>query len=163
MDMLDRITYYRFLTTWCLSAPTEQVWDALYDTSNWPQWWRGVESVTRLEKGDDNGGVGSLSRYIWKSRLPYQLCFDMRVTRVDPPYLLEGNAIGELTGLGRWRLFSGKHTAVIYEWNVKTTTQWMNLAAPFARPIFAWNHNWVMHQGGKGLARLLGAKLLVSS
>ena len=26
---------------------------------------------------------------------------------------------------------------------------WMNLAAPLARPIFRWNHNVVMHQGGK--------------
>ena len=32
--------------------------------------------------------------------------------------------------------------------------------APIARPIFRWNHNVVMHQGGEGLAGLLGTRLL---
>ena len=32
--------------------------------------------------------------------------------------------------------------------------------APVAAPVFRWNHNVVMHQGGTGLADLLGAKLL---
>jgi hypothetical protein len=36
----------------------------------------------------------------------------------------------------------------------------MNLVAPVARPLFRWNHNAVMHQGGQGLADLLGARLL---
>jgi hypothetical protein len=36
----------------------------------------------------------------------------------------------------------------------------MNLVAPVGRPVFRWNHNVVMHQGGEGLAALLGAKLL---
>jgi hypothetical protein len=38
----------------------------------------------------------------------------------------------------------------------------MNLLAPVARPIFAWNHDYVMRNGGEGLARLLGAPLLTS-
>jgi hypothetical protein len=36
----------------------------------------------------------------------------------------------------------------------------MNFLAPIARPVFRWNHNVVMHQGGQGLADLLGARLL---
>jgi hypothetical protein len=36
----------------------------------------------------------------------------------------------------------------------------MNLAAPIARPLFKWNHDMVMQQGGKGLARLLNARLI---
>ena len=48
-----------------------------------------------------------------------------------------------------------------YEWNVATTRQsGVNLVAPVARPIFAWNHDWVMARGGEGLARRLGARLL---
>ena len=53
-----------------------------------------------------------------------------------------------------------RETTVTYEWNVRTTKPWMNVAAPLARPIFRWNHNVVMHQGGEGLAALLGARLL---
>jgi hypothetical protein len=36
----------------------------------------------------------------------------------------------------------------------------MNLFAPFARPVFAVNHDYVMGNGGHGLAKLLGARLL---
>ena len=35
--------------------------------------------------------------------------------------------------------------------------------APLARPLFAWNHDYVMRNGGRGLARLLDARLLASS
>jgi hypothetical protein len=36
----------------------------------------------------------------------------------------------------------------------------MNLLSPIARPIFAVNHDYVMHNGGQGLAKLLGVPLL---
>jgi hypothetical protein len=38
----------------------------------------------------------------------------------------------------------------------------MNLLAPIARPVFGWNHDYVMRNGGEGLARLLGVPLLLS-
>jgi hypothetical protein len=38
----------------------------------------------------------------------------------------------------------------------------MNLLAPVGRPVFVWSHNAVMRRGGEGLARLLGARLLVN-
>jgi hypothetical protein len=105
--------------------------------------------------------VGQLARYTWRSKLPYELEFEMRTTRVERPHALEGEASGELAGTGRWRLFEGNGaTAVLYEWNVRTTRPWMNLLAPVARPIFAWNHDYVMRNGAEGLARLLDAPLL---
>jgi hypothetical protein len=85
----------------------------------------------------------------------------MRTTVVDRPRYMEGLADGELAGTGRWRLFEdGDVTAVVYDWDVHTTRPWMNLLAPIARPLFAWNHDYVMHAGGEGLARHLGAHLI---
>ena len=154
------ISDYRFLSTWLLAAPRERVFEALWDSERWPSWWRGVESVVELEPGDEEG-VGSLGRYVWKSRLPYRLQFDMRTTRVERPRMMEGAAQGELAGNGRWRLFEEDGvTAVLYEWEVRTTATWMNLLAPLARPAFSWNHDWVMSRGGEGLSGLLGAPLL---
>jgi hypothetical protein len=43
---------------------------------------------------------------------------------------------------------------------VATTRRWMSLLAPVARPVFEWNHDWVMARGGEGIARLLGSRLL---
>jgi uncharacterized protein YndB with AHSA1/START domain len=154
---------YEFLTTWCLEAPIERVWDVLHDSERWPEWWRGVERVQVLEHGGEDR-VGELARYTWKSRLPYELVFDMRTTKVERPFFAEGVAQGELAGSGRWRLFEGNGaTAVTYEWLVETTERWMNLLAPVARPVFAWNHDVVMRQGGEGLARRLGARLVAAS
>jgi hypothetical protein len=153
---------YRFVTTWCLDAPIERVFDAIDDAARWPQWWKGVTCAELLEPGSEDG-VGRLWRYTWRSALPYELTFDSRVTRREPPYLLEGDAEGELIGVGRWRLFEGLATAVVYEWNVRTARAWMNRLAPVAGPVFAWNHDVVMRQGAEGLARLLNAPLLVGS
>jgi uncharacterized protein YndB with AHSA1/START domain len=151
---------YRFLTTWLLEADREQVWDAIYDSERWPGWWKGVLEAEKLEEGDADG-VGQYGRYVWKSKLPYRLEFFVRTAKVEKPYLLEGNAEGELAGVGRWRLFARDGvTAATYEWNVRTTRSWMNMLAPIARPIFAVNHNYVMRNGGRGLAELLGARLL---
>jgi uncharacterized protein YndB with AHSA1/START domain len=158
---------YRFLTTWLLASPRERVWDAIYARARWPQWWRGVEEAEEIRPGADEGtgidGVGSVSRLVWKSLLPYRVEFEVTTTKVEYPHLLEADAVGELTGIGRWRLYEQEGvTAVLYEWNVATTKAWMNLLAPIARPAFEWNHDWVMARGGEGIAKLLGCRLLAS-
>ena len=153
---------YRFLTTWLLEAERERVWDVVYDSDNWPQWWKGVEEVERLEDPDENG-IGQYSRAVWKSKLPYRVEFFVRSTKVEKPFLLQGDASGELAGVGRWRFFEQDGvTAVIYEWYVRTTKPWMNLLAPIAKPLFQVNHDWVMRNGGEGLAKKLGVPLLAS-
>jgi uncharacterized protein YndB with AHSA1/START domain len=146
---------YEFTTRWHVGAPIEAVWRAIYELERWPSWWEGVKSVTALEEGGEDR-VGSLWRQRWRSALPYDLEFDLRVTHVDPPATLAGSANGELAGEGVWHLFRSEGgTLVRYEWRVVTTRAWMNLLAPVAKPMFAWNHDAVMRRGGEGLARLL--------
>jgi uncharacterized protein YndB with AHSA1/START domain len=153
---------YAFLTTWLLDSPREPVWEAIHDQERWPRWWRGVEEVEEV-RGGDEAGVGSISRMAWRSMLPYRVRFDVTIARVERPHLMEGHAVGELSGIGRWRLFEDDGvTTVLYEWNVETTRAWMNMLAPVARPVFEWNHDWVMARGGEGIARLLGCRLLAS-
>ena len=160
---------YSFLTTWCLEAPRERVWNAIWESERWPDWWRGVVASERLVEGDERG-VGQVGRYTWRSKLPYDLDFEMTTTRVDKPRLLEGQARGELAGMGRWRLFEEDGagdgppvTVVVYEWNVHTTKRWMNLLSPLAGPVFSWNHDWVMRNGAEGIAGLLGCCLLAAN
>jgi uncharacterized protein YndB with AHSA1/START domain len=154
------MSQYRLVTEWLLDAPIERVWSALVTPEEWPRWWRFVQSVVELEKGNQEG-VGSLRRYTWSSKLPYRLSFEMRTTVLKRPNFIEGVASGDLNGLGRWHLTaSGKTTRVQYEWTVTTEKSWMNVLAPILAPVFAWNHDQVMHAGGEGLARHLGVKLL---
>ena len=148
---------YEFVTHWQFNAPRERVWSLIFDPERWPEWWRGVERVEKLKAGDANH-IGAIHRYTWKSKLPYRLIFEMETTRVEPGSLLEGRAIGELQGTGRWQFSSegnGAITDVRYDWKVETTKAWMNIIAPIARPFFSWNHNVIMDWGKEGLAKRL--------
>ena len=146
---------YNFVTVWQFASPLAPVWELVYHSEDWPRWWRGVERVERIEEGDERG-IGAVRRYTWKSKLPYRLAFDMRLSRVEPHALIEGEAVGELTGTGRWTFEeAGGLTTVRYDWNVSTTKPWMSLLAPLARPVFKWNHDVVMRWGAEGLARQL--------
>ncbi|MCA8379914.1 SRPBCC family protein [Burkholderia cenocepacia] len=145
---------YRFSTTWRVDAPLAAVWDAIYQVDRWPDWWKGAVRTVELEPGDARG-VGALHRYTWKGALPYRLTFDMRVRRVERPHALEGRASGAIEGDGRWSFAAaGARTVVRYDWHIRTHG-WMNWLEPLARPLFRWNHDVVMREGAKGLARRL--------
>jgi hypothetical protein len=148
---------YSFVTLWRFRAPIERVWEAIQDYQTWPMWWPAVEHARQIAPGDAEG-IGEIAELEFRTRLPYRLRFLITTTRVAAPYELDGNAVGELEGSGRWRLhMEGDETVVRYLWDVRTTRWWMNLLAPIARPVFAWNHNQVMHSGQSGLARRLAA------
>jgi uncharacterized protein YndB with AHSA1/START domain len=151
---------YHFVSTWQIQAPIEQVWDEISHSERWPDWWKYVVGVEELEPGDADG-VGKRQRLLFRTRLPYTLGFDVRVTHVQPPSELAAEATGELTGTGRWTLTPADGgTLVRYYWDIRTTKRWMNLLAPVARPAFKWNHDELMREGGESLARRLGGDLV---
>lgn len=151
---------YRFLTTWLLGTGRDRVWEAIYDSERWPEWWHGVESARKTGEGDSEG-VGQTGEYVWRARLPYRVRFSIVTTRVERPHLLAGDADGELAGTGVWRLFERDGiTAVLYDWRVRTTRPWMNALSPVAGGVFRANHDHVMRSGGEGIAALLGCELL---
>lgn len=153
---------YRFLTAWLIEAERERVFDAIWLSERWPEWWRGVVEATEQAPGDEDG-IGRRGRYEWRSRIPYPVRFEVMVTRNERPALLEGDVSGGLEGTGRWRFYEqGGITAVLYEWEVATTKRWMNLLGPIAGPAFRWNHDQVMRNGALGLAELLDARLLAT-
>lgn len=147
---------YSFVTRWVVDAPIRDVFDALLRVEEWPTWWRGVRAVRLVEHGDERG-IGTVHRYSFRSLLPYSLGFEVRVTALDEPVRLSGDATGELEGAGTWLLRDGDgRTHVEYRWEVRTTRWWMNLLAPFAKRAFERNHDVVMDWGRQGLARRLG-------
>ena len=150
---------YEFVTNWRFKAPQEKVWDLIFHSDKWPDWWPGVEKVEKVQDGDSNY-VGAIHRYTWKSKLPYRLVFEMKTTRVEPISLLEGEAIGELQGIGRWQLSNdGELTTVRYDWKVKTTKPWMNLIAPIARPFFQLEPQRRDGLGRRGSGKAPGSRI----
>ncbi len=153
---------YSWDTTWRIRAPIQDVWEAIYDTAEWPKWWRFVEKAEEVAPGDASG-IGSVWRYVWKTRLWYKIRFDMRTTRVEPRAALEGRASGKVAGSGLWTFFQQGDVCVVrYQWNIETNVWWMNLFAPLLRPFFNWNHDAVMKEGGEGLAKRLNTELVAA-
>ena len=148
---------YAFVTHWRFDAPIEAVWNELHSPLKWPEWWRGVLLVEKLEAGDASG-LGSVHRLVMRSALPYRLDFVVRTVRLERPSIIEGRSRGELVGTGRWTLTSesASTTTVRYDWNVEATKWWMRRLAPIARPLFEWNHDVIMRWGEDGLRRRLG-------
>ena len=71
----------------------------------------------------DEDGVGTVARMVWKSLLPYRVEFEVTTTQVEPPYLLEGRRgrrARAASGAGGFYEQDGV-TAVLYEWNVRTS------------------------------------------
>ena len=147
---------YHFVSIWQINAPIERVWEEIHHAERWPSWWKYVAGVDELEPGAADG-TGKRMRLLFRTRLPYTLGFDVRVTRVHPPSELVAEATGELAGTCRWTLTPADGgTLVRYNWDIRTTRRWMNLLAPVARPVFRWNHDELMRAGGQSLARLAG-------
>ncbi|MBS1213045.1 MAG: uncharacterized protein H6R26_1662 [Proteobacteria bacterium] len=148
---------YRLVSVWHLDAPAERVWQVLTDAERWPDWWSFVEAVEKVDAGEPSGRH-SVWRCTWKTMLPYKLRFELCVTRIEAPVLLEAEVRGDVAGSGICRIDrKDGQTQVCYEWNVRTCRPWMRWLAPIARPVFLWNHDQVMERGGAQLAmRLTG-------
>lgn len=150
---------FHFVSRWYLEAPIEEVYEALVTPTHWPQWWPELIDVEERACGDRQG-IGRTERFVWRSPLRYTLRFDMRVCRVRSPWLIEGEASGDVAGLGRWELCEqAGRTRVEYTWQVRTTRPWMGWLARAARPLVVWSHHAVMRHGAEGLARHLARPL----
>lgn len=146
---------YQFLTVWWTTAETQRVWEVLANYATWPTWWRGIQSVEVLCRGDESG-VGTILRQRWRSQVPYTLQFDLEMLQIEGGKLLDGRASGDLEGACRWTLAPlGGGTELHFAVDVRTTRWWMNLPIPFASRIVRASFQAIMGWGREGLARTL--------
>lgn len=84
--------------------------------------------------------------------------------------LTEGRWVGGTAGRtdreaeGDWPVDAhqrGWRHASPHYWDIRTTGRWTNVLAPVARPVFSWNHDELMREGGMSLARRLGVDLVL--
>lgn len=139
---------YHFVTHWKVRGGIHLVFEILRDGENYSQWWRPAYVSSRVVGLQGGHKVHCLVR----AKLPYTLSFTMELAHEKPPYELELRATGELVGRGLWRLReAGELTEIEFQWDVraeKTLVKWLS---PILRPLFHWNHDWVMRMGQIGL------------
>lgn len=141
---------YQFQSTWHVPVPKTRVEPIIEDVSSWPSWWQGVESATLLEKTDSY--EGSKAMLCYRAPLGYRLKLRITITEHVQGELLAFTSTGDLEGNGSWS-FEEKDgsTTMVILWNVTTTKRWMNMAAPFLKPLFVRGHHRVMSDGERGL------------
>jgi len=156
----DQLVHYMFETDWELTAPIEQVFEVLSHPEDFERWWPSVTKSSLVAEGDSQG-VGNHARYTIRSPLLYTMTFDVKTIEVQRPNRIRAVVRGDLIGTGTYHLESaGSNTSVRFNWYVSTTKRWMNLAASFAKSLFAWAHDRVMLEGCEAMARHLGARLV---
>lgn len=145
---------YSFVTVWRFDAPVAQVWEALNAPERYPEWWPCIVAYRKLNP--EVHGVGARAERSVRGLLPYTLRYTTTTTRLEKPREIAYDAAGDLVGRGRFVLAPrGEGTEVTFYWDVETTGRWLNWLAPLLRWLFAWNHNWVMARGQRGLAEWL--------
>jgi quercetin dioxygenase-like cupin family protein/uncharacterized protein YndB with AHSA1/START domain len=140
---------YLFVDEWDVAAPPDAVFDALADARTYPQWWTPVYLDV---DADGPPRLGKVSRQHFKGRLPYHLHTRSTITRLEPPYVVEGDVEGDLRGRGLWTLTEtpgGTH--VRFDWRVFADRKLLRALTPVLRPVFRWNHNWAIARAMEGL------------
>jgi hypothetical protein len=148
------MTAYSFVTDWRFKAPLTEVWAELDAAEHYTEWWPSI--IAYCDLSPEIHGLGARAERVVRGRLPYSLRYTTVVTGYSPPHEIAYDAVGDLTGQGRFVLDEyNDQTRVLFYWDVATSGFWLNLLAPALKPLFAWNHNWVMAQGQRGLAARL--------
>lgn len=151
-------SHFDLVSHWRIPAPVDRVWAALAAPDSWPDWWCHVRTVQLLRAGDA-GGVGSVRRIRWSTRLPYDIEIEVEAVEALRPERLRGRSRGQLHGEGIWLLRAADdpagQTDVTYVWRVELARPWMRWLAPALAPLFRWNHDGVMRAGEAGLIRHL--------
>lgn len=127
---------YEFRRVWTTPAPVERVHDVLDDLERYPEWWRQVVAVAKID--DDT------ARVLCRSALPYTLDLVLHSVRRDAR-LLEVRIEGDLSGWSRFALTpvpGGTHVA--YEQHVVVAHRSLAIASALLRPLLLWNHDHMM-------------------
>lgn len=132
---------YSFLTHWQIEGDRKLVYEILKEGERYPDWWRPAYQECRRV------GEEAVACRV-RAKLPYTLEFTTELVRERPPEEFEIRASGELEGKGLWRLRqAGKFTEVEFHWDVEARKPWVRALSFLLKPVFRWNHDWVMNTG----------------
>jgi hypothetical protein len=144
---------YVLHSTWRVPGDVQTVYDVVSDADNLAEWWpSGFLRVTVLERGDEDG-LGKLLEVVTKGWLPYTILWRQRVTAVDEPWGFTIDVEGDFAGRGVWSFRQDGENDVVadFDWRISATKPLLRVLSPLLKPVFAWNHRWVMARGEESL------------
>jgi uncharacterized protein YndB with AHSA1/START domain len=144
---------YEIESRWRVAGAIDDVYAVLTDAEALPRWWpEAYSKVTVAVPGDPETGVGRITDITTRGVLPYDVTWQVEVLETRRPELIRVRASGDVIGLGEWRLAqNGGEVDLSYLWRVRVGKPWMRKFEFLLKPVFTWNHNWVMSRGEAGL------------
>ena len=146
--------------TWRIPGKIERVFYYLSHVTTFPQWWSSVFLDSQSDAQDPF--VGAKATVQARSILPYVLDWDLVMTRLEPPSLVEVgahvilNRRFELTGSILYRLVEdGGVVTVTTDQEMRPTRPIPKLFRGLAGRMFRFNHAWAMARGEKGLRQIV--------
>jgi hypothetical protein len=155
-------TKYHFVSSYRLSGSREAIWGTLLDVEAWPSWWHWLKRIEKVKEPQPDDGVGATYRNHMSSPLRIGFVYDTTFMATEQHRRIDVLSTGDLLGRGRFDLADAPNggTDLSYTWLVETTKWWMNLFAPIGRPALTWNHDRLMDDFGRGLAKTAGVTLI---
>jgi hypothetical protein len=152
---------YHFLSEYELTSDRQVVWEALKAVNDWPTWWRWLKRIDVVREATGEDGLGAIYGNHVRAPSGYGFVYTTEIAAVEAPVLIDVISSGDIAGRGRFLLSStaAGGTELSFAWLVETPKWWMNLLVPIARPAFTWNHDRLMSDFGRGLAKVSGGEL----
>jgi uncharacterized protein YndB with AHSA1/START domain len=141
---------------WLIKGPIDVVFDLLTQSRDYPTWWS--PCFKSAESDDTEVAVGARSHLRVRSRLPYELVWDVTIVELERPNLIVVDTIVRLSGRFplrgpiRYTLTDGPDGVEVV--NDQVIVSERRLPRPlraFLQGAFAYNHAWAFKIGGRGL------------
>ena len=145
---------FRLTSRWLLSGEVDEAIRIFHDMETMVDWW--AAAFMRMEVVEPGGpeSLGKVVRLHTKGLLPHTFQFLARVRAVDLKDAVAIEVRGDFRGSALVVAHKvGDLLELTFDWRIEVEHEWISKLAPFFRPIFAWNHRWVMRHGRDGFQR----------
>ena len=151
---------YHLEYVWNVEGPIDVVFYYIGHATTFPKWWKPVFLDGKSE--DKEPYIGAKATVRVKSILPYVLDWDLVVTKLEPPRMIEldshvilSNRF-ELTGSILYVLEQvGPIVKITSEQYMRPKRPIPKFLRPIAGSLFRFNHHWAMRYGEKGLQQVV--------
>jgi uncharacterized protein YndB with AHSA1/START domain len=147
------VTPFHFDRSWQFDVPVERLWDALSDTTRFPEWFPWLEA-------DHLGPLvpGTVARFRVDPPLPYRLNLTVSVLEVEDGRSVDAQVSGDLAGPARLEVEAdGDSSSARLTWSLVVQRPALNVLERIARPVMVWGHDAVVARGLQRFSDAIGA------
>lgn len=150
---------YTLNTHWRIPGNISDAYEILTRPLDYPKWW-GLKDFTAIEiSGAGADSLGQTVQFEMKGWLPYRLRWQLRAIEAEKPHHIAGVSKGDFEGLGVWSLKQDNGWAdITFNWGVTVQHPFLRRWAMLLRPLFLWNHHWVMNKSKQGMEKMMSAR-----